>query len=497
MPKRFSSRYRLDLLGIEGAQTAMRRPAEEHGRPFSPEAATRLVDDLRQMRVQRGDSVIEEHGPHVEPVQLQVVCRQLWSSLSTTPARSIGLADVIALGRVDDALAGFYDDAVREAAQATGAREREIRAWFEDDLITEQGFRAQVLDGPGERGPKVVRALENAHVIRADSRRGINWYEISHDRLVAPIRASNAAWRDANLSTLQREAPLWDAQSRPAGLLITGDVLAEAKAWAAAHPGDLLSVDRDYLHASEEEERRVERERRSSRRNKMLAVLSTTIGIIAIAALVIALFATRASSRAKAETQQAQTDAATKAVVKLLRSSEGSSPDLRGVDLPNAQLQHIYLPYVGLTGAQLRGADLTGATLTGADLEGATMSGVALRGADLAGANLTGADLTGADLALANLTDANLTSVVWDNATCPDGTLASDHQQTCTDHLRPAGGTFSGELVGPRSETRGFDRRDVQRCRSPALPPRARRGCELDQGAVSQRPRLGQGWQDV
>ena len=99
----------------------MRRPAEEHGRPFNPEAATRLVDDLRQMRVQRGDSVIEEHGPYVEPVQLQVVCRQLWSSLPTGSPGSIELADVIALGKVDDALAGFYDDAVRQAAQATGA----------------------------------------------------------------------------------------------------------------------------------------------------------------------------------------------------------------------------------------------------------------------------------------------------------------------------------------------------------------------------------------
>ena len=185
MPKRFSSRYRLDLLGIEGAQTAMRRPAEEHGRPFSPEAATRLVDDLRQMRVQRGDSVIEEHGPYVEPVQLQVVCRQLWSSLPTELG-SIGLADVIALGRVDDALAGFYDDAVRQAAQATGRREREIRAWFEDDLITEQGFRARSSTGrvSGDQGRAV---LENAHVIRADSRRGINWYEISQiDRRPIP-----------------------------------------------------------------------------------------------------------------------------------------------------------------------------------------------------------------------------------------------------------------------------------------------------------------------
>ncbi|MGD9704813.1 MAG: pentapeptide repeat-containing protein [Acidimicrobiia bacterium] len=460
IPKRFSSRYRLDLLGIEGAQLAMRRPAEEHGRPFNADAATRLVDDLRQMRVQRGDTVVEEHGPYVEPVQLQVVCRQLWSSLSTDAVRAphaaaranghraIELADVIALGRVDDALAAFYDECVRLAAAATGAREREIRAWFEDELITEQGFRAQVLEGPGERGAAVLRELENAHVIRADSRRGINWYEISHDRLVAPIRASNAAWRDAHLSTLQREAPLWEAQARPAGLLITGSVLADAKAWAAAHPDDVLPVDREYLQASEDEERRVVRERRSSRRNKVLALLSTTIGIVAVVALVIALLATRARSRAEARTQDERKVAATEAVVKVLRASEGSVPDLSGIELEQAQLQHISLPYVGLRGADVSGADLTGANLSFTDLQGTSLSGATLEGADLTGANLARADLTWADLSLANLTDANITGVDWADARCPDGSDASTHDQTCDGHLVPAGGEFSGDLIG-------------------------------------------------
>ena len=31
---------------------------------------------------QRGGQVVEELGPYIEPVQLQVVCRQLWSSFS-------------------------------------------------------------------------------------------------------------------------------------------------------------------------------------------------------------------------------------------------------------------------------------------------------------------------------------------------------------------------------------------------------------------------------
>jgi hypothetical protein len=81
IPTRFSARYRLDLLGVEAAKAAARRPAARLGVDFSEAAADRLVDDLRRVRVQRGAVVTEELGPYVEPVQLQVVCRQLWSSL--------------------------------------------------------------------------------------------------------------------------------------------------------------------------------------------------------------------------------------------------------------------------------------------------------------------------------------------------------------------------------------------------------------------------------
>jgi hypothetical protein len=83
VPTRFNTRYRLDLLGASAAETAIRQPAEEAGVPFSAAAADRLVDDLRRVRVKRGTGVTEELGPYVEPVQLQVVCRQLWSSVVT------------------------------------------------------------------------------------------------------------------------------------------------------------------------------------------------------------------------------------------------------------------------------------------------------------------------------------------------------------------------------------------------------------------------------
>jgi hypothetical protein len=83
LPRRMNSRYRLDLLGVDAARVAMRQPAEHRGVAFSPEAADHLIDDLRKVKVQRAGRVVEELGPYIEPVQLQVVCRQLWSSLSS------------------------------------------------------------------------------------------------------------------------------------------------------------------------------------------------------------------------------------------------------------------------------------------------------------------------------------------------------------------------------------------------------------------------------
>ena len=305
IPKRLGSRYRLDLLGAEAAQAAARRPAEEAGVDFTPEAAARLVDDLRRVRVQRGTTVSDELGPYVEPVQLQVVCRQLWATLPAD-ATAIETGDVAAVGNVDDALADFYVELVKAVAASTGVTERALRAWFDERLITEQGFRTQVHEGPGDgAGPEVLRELEDAHLIRADRRRGTDWYELAHDRLVAPIRASNEAWQKVNLSPLQLEAQLWEDNDRK-GHLMTGEALAAAETWAANHVHELLAVDRDYLDACRAEHVRAERERRASRRNKVLAVVASVVGVLALVVGALALVQSREAKRQEDRRKQSE-----------------------------------------------------------------------------------------------------------------------------------------------------------------------------------------------
>ncbi len=89
------------------------------------------------MRVQRLDGTTgERFGQHVEPVQLQVVCRRLWDKLPMN-ALQVVEKDLEEVGNVDSALADYYAEQVAAAACQTGVSERGIRDWFNDRLITE------------------------------------------------------------------------------------------------------------------------------------------------------------------------------------------------------------------------------------------------------------------------------------------------------------------------------------------------------------------------
>ena len=147
LPTRLRTTFRLDLLSVSQALEAIRRPAERAGVEFAEDAAQQLVDDLRIVRMQGPDGVTEVLGSYVEPVQLQVACHMLWSMLPPDATR-ISRADVEALGRVDQALGEYYAERVAAAAARCGVAERVIRDWFDERLITPQGLRSQVLQGP-------------------------------------------------------------------------------------------------------------------------------------------------------------------------------------------------------------------------------------------------------------------------------------------------------------------------------------------------------------
>lgn len=312
LPNRLDAHFALGLLGVSGALAALREPPRRMGVDFPADLAAGLVDDLRRVNVQQADGTIaQQRGPSVEPVQLQVVGLRLWERLPAG-ASAISAADLAALGDVSSALGDYYAERVAAAARATGVGERAIRAWCERELITPQKVRGQVLQGPGQSAGldnAAIAYLVEAYLVRAEPRRGATWYELAHDRLIAPVRASNAAWFAANLSTLQRQAELWDVQGRPEGLLLRGASLADAEGWAAANPAIVTEVERTFLDLC----------RRARRRAALLRGLSIAVGVAGVIALILALLANHFRLTAEANARQARARELAAASVSSLR----------------------------------------------------------------------------------------------------------------------------------------------------------------------------------
>jgi len=274
IPTRLTSHYRLDLLGVDAALQAIRNPPQSQGVEFSEDAAKKMVDDLRRVQIQQPDGSIDEQpGPYVEPVQLQVVCYRLWQNLD--PADTlISEEDVAQIGDVNQSLRGYYAERVVAIAEETGVPERKLREWFERKLITETGIRSQVLMGQGQSeglDNRAIRMLEDAHLVRAEKRRGVTWFELAHDRLIRPVHQDNSDWFQANLSLLQRQADAWQKEDRPEGMLLRDQSLLDAEAWSASHANELTEVDQDFLEESRKARAQAERERQEHAQKLELA----------------------------------------------------------------------------------------------------------------------------------------------------------------------------------------------------------------------------------
>jgi WD40 repeat protein len=303
VPTRFANRYRLDLLGTDAALQAITRSAGDADVDFQHDAAVKLVDDLRRIRVQHRGEAVEELGPYVEPVQLQVVCRQIWDRLAPG-ARSIDLSDVAGVGDVNQALATYYAASIETTAARTNTPERLLRDWIDRELITPQGFRAQTLYGP-QSSPlgngAVLQALTDTHLLRAESRRGAVWYELAHDRFVDPVRSDNARWRIEHLSELERRAGLWHEQGRPDDLLLVGSALLEAGVALAQEGRELSGLEHEFLEASRRAQRQAVRMERVHRRTRWLTVAVMIMLLVVTALVAYSVSEKKARTRAEVD----------------------------------------------------------------------------------------------------------------------------------------------------------------------------------------------------
>jgi WD40 repeat protein len=167
-------------------------------RRFKEGVADPLIEELLKVRVETAQGeAVEVVGEYVEPVQLQVVCRNLWMSLPRD-VHEISLEHLEAYGDVDQALRDFYESCLAEAKAGLRANERSLRQWFEHQLITPAGTRGIVFRDAKRTADlpnPVVDFLENRHLIRGEWRAGSRWYELTHDRFIEPIQRANERWR--------------------------------------------------------------------------------------------------------------------------------------------------------------------------------------------------------------------------------------------------------------------------------------------------------------
>jgi tetratricopeptide (TPR) repeat protein len=237
LPEKLRTRFRLQRLRENAALSAITNPLQMTTRRFGEGVAEQLVQNLLKIPG-RGDGE-SEMGQAVEPVQLQVVCQNLWQSLA--PGDEVITAEHLeSCGDVTEALSAFYERSIKTVVQETGVRQGDLRRWFGNTLITAEGTRGLVFAGrekAGEMPIKAVARLEELHLIKSEPRGGARWIELTHDRFIEPIRKSNERWlaersggEDTRLQ-LEAKAGEWVRLGRGTeGLLDEGELLV-ARRW--------------------------------------------------------------------------------------------------------------------------------------------------------------------------------------------------------------------------------------------------------------------------
>ena len=311
LPGKLRTHFRLSPLKREAALKAVIQPAKHAYVHFAKGVAESLVDNLR--RVQTGESTYRKPGDnahqlgaYIEPVHLQIACRQLWDNL---PPRCnlVEFHHVQKFGDVDHALRGFYRNTIGAVVRETDVSERSLRTWVSTQLITPASTRSLVYRDQEETAGlsnEAINILHNAYIIRADIRGQNTWYELTHDRLVEPILADNQEWKDKNRNPLNVAANTWLAYDKDPAKLYQGDQLREAKRLAKDRPNDVSNLEKQFIVVSIEAARQ-----RNKTRQRIFMATAIMIILLFSGITVYAILQTRAARHGKANASTAEANA--------------------------------------------------------------------------------------------------------------------------------------------------------------------------------------------
>ena len=202
IPSGLRERRRLDFLTHDEAIEAITKPLSKYtdgNWKFDTAAAVTLAERLRMVRNARTLKFVP--GNYVEPVLLQVVCASIWETISQ-PGKSSFKSGTISESEIPDecdidrALGQFYDRAVGHVSERYNLLyEAKVRRWVDQELL-DGLVRRQTRNGP-TRTPEdanILQLLVDYYILRPTVRNDTAWYELSHDRLVEPVRDANLRW---------------------------------------------------------------------------------------------------------------------------------------------------------------------------------------------------------------------------------------------------------------------------------------------------------------
>jgi Flp pilus assembly protein TadD len=231
LPGSLRIRYRLERLRREQAIEAIEKPMgiQRYECVLRSGIARAVVRNLLKTNVVRTPGVPDTgpiEGEYVEPVHLQVVCGNLWEAmraaqpLAPEVAAKLTADETLAqneealiftrgekwfhgesakVSDVDGILRAMYDRAVLRGARYVKGREKYLRRFIDEELITVGRTRGLIDVATAEsRGVPVsgLKSLEDDRILRRETRAGAEWYELTHDRFIRPVRESNQAWRE-------------------------------------------------------------------------------------------------------------------------------------------------------------------------------------------------------------------------------------------------------------------------------------------------------------
>jgi TM2 domain-containing membrane protein YozV len=202
IPQILNSRFRLLPLSVSAAEEAIIQPALIQDTTFSSPTfnysvdATALILDYLAGKSKN----IAKAFKTIEPFQLQLICQRVEEIVAE--ARRTRLSDAAPTvsvqllgGRVglSRTVRSFYERQV--ASLSTWQTRRRVKRLFELYLISPEGRRISLEATEIRRVLRIEEAvlidLVNKRLLRADQRADVgNYYELSHDTLIAPILAN-------------------------------------------------------------------------------------------------------------------------------------------------------------------------------------------------------------------------------------------------------------------------------------------------------------------